>query len=117
MSLNTVETIDCTATFVDKSQLIFEIKENHFYGFLPTKMIQIFYAEHYSGTYGGDSDDEENQCHYMVWQTEYFPLDKVTEAWKAFVNRLKSAEPWKATGDGFQLHDFCQREPVVEPAI
>jgi hypothetical protein len=118
MSLDVIESVgksidNCIVTFTSRNQLVFEVKENHFYGFLPTKMIQIFFAEHYTGTYAGDSDDEENQSHYMVCQTEYFPLDKTAEAWAAFEKRLKSPEPWKAVGEGFQLRDICVSDPRV----
>ncbi len=51
--------------------------------------IELSFGEYFKGTYGGDSDDEENEHHYMMANGQYFSPNNITFAAECFINRVK----------------------------
>lgn len=97
-------------TFRNKNQLILCSTKPKFYGFKETEMYELTFGEYFQGSYLGNHPDEENQCHYMAMNTEYFPLDRAEEALAALLMRAKSDEPFKASNLGYRLEQFCEKE-------
>ena len=58
----------------------------------------LYYAEYQKGTYCGDSNDEENQCHYFVTGSQCFGSEQISDAIDCFINRIRSEEPYKTFG-------------------
>lgn len=70
--------------------------------------ISVLYAEYQQGTYAGDSDNEENEHHYMVNNTEYFKPSDVNSAVAAFIER--------ANKGGFHISSSKDAKTIAEIA-
>lgn len=69
--------------------------------------LEISFGEYFKGTYGGDSDDEENSHHYMMANGQYFTPDNLPHALEAFIRRVKSS-PFKTCSS-----DYCEPLEII----
>ena len=55
--------------------------------------VSVSFGEYFKGTYGGDSDDEENEHHFMMAGTQYFAPADVIFACECLLTRAKGKAP------------------------
>lgn len=65
--------------------------------------LEISFGEYFKGTYGGESDDEENSHHYMMANGQYFAPDNLPHALDAFMKRVKSS-PFNSC-----VNNYCEK--------
>ena len=75
--------------------------------------IELSFGEYFKGTYGGDSDDEENEHHYMMANGQYFSPNNIAFAVECFINRVKK-EPFRCVDSHFteSLENIHSRQRV-----
>lgn len=69
--------------------------------------LQISFGEYFKGTYGGDSDDEENQHHYMMANSQYFAPDNLSHALECLMRRVKT-EPFRTCDS-----EYCEQLEAI----
>lgn len=75
--------------------------------------IELSFGEYFKGTYGGDSDDEENEHHYMMANGQYFSPTNIAFAAECFISRVKK-EPFKCVDSPYteRLEDIHARQRI-----
>lgn len=76
--------------------------------------IELSFGEYFKGTYGGDSDDEENSHHYMMANGQYFAPDNMPHAVEAFKRRVVH-EPFRAVDSPYceRLEDIHAKQKIA----
>lgn len=73
--------------FENEDELCLKLTWGDFGTIGPVKYLEVGAAEYCQGTYGGESDDEENQHHFMMAAGQYFSPDNVSAACEALYYR------------------------------
>lgn len=99
-----------TANLEGGNQLVLDFqKGSKFASFKEADMFQLFFAERYEGRYD-DEPAKPGDHYFMTTDTEYFPSNKAEEAVAAFMVRLTADNPAEATGTGYRLEDFLEKD-------
>lgn len=104
-----------TAKFPNQDELVLTLKSCKFFGFKEAKVWELFYGEYMKGKYGEDPENcSENDCHFMVIGTEYFPEELDDFAIDIFAKRAKSENPARESGRGYALDMFLEKDPAQQ---
>ncbi len=76
------------------------------------KYISVAFAEYSKGTYAGDSDDEENEHHYMMANGQYFSPADVAKAAQVFLKRALD-DPFKAQPGSESMEDIHAKQKIA----
>lgn len=107
---------EITVKWENQDILVFNHDWSHFCldkGACWVEYLRISFWEYCKGTYGGDSDDEENEHHYMMANSQYFAPENLSHALECFMRRVKT-EPFHVCDSEYceQLEQIHAKQKV-----
>lgn len=103
--------IEVSIEFNTKDMLIIKQHIGH-YAFGWVEAIEVVFGEYHKGTYSVDSDNEENEWHYMTYGTEYFHVDDIDTAVAAFIKRAIATAYTPSGLQSLSIKEIAQQQEI-----